>query len=512
MVRAFTASHQHGLSRRSSLSTTAAYLSSSSLNKIGDSRSNNNISRPTLLSSTVPTSLSSSSSYRHGAWSRAATRLASTSYPASRTASVLDGEDDGDDDEDDLDAALDGILGQSPPSPPSQPPTRRIVVQEQQQQEHRPMPAPLVEEDVDWTSGDAAVKELLFTGHPRWTAAGLNPAIIDVLSSRGITHFTPVQAEAFAPVLARRDVIGRSRTGTGKTLAFGLPSITRLLGFMEANGKRDRASGMMRRGRTPSMLVLCPTRELARQVSDELSAVAKPVGLFVEVFHGGVSYDPQARALRTGVDIIVGTPGRIIDHLNRGNMDLTECDIVVLDEADEMLNMGFADDVEVRNLVEVFSRWPQAFVPVFFTHRLRPHLPLDHFGGHWLRQQGKDAVPSVLRHDSQLGPGHWPKVPGECHPHRLHDRRRRGACRPDRPTLGSPTASGGRRQEGCPRGHYRGGNFQGRHRRELGRRGRIESVEPVGVPSLQEQEEVRARDAAKDLWQDHRVHGNKAGG
>jgi ATP-dependent RNA helicase DDX21 len=128
------------------------------------------------------------------------------------------------------------------------------------------------------------------------------------------------------------------------------PSITRLLGFMEANGKRDRASGMMRRGRTPSMLVLCPTRELARQVSDELSAVAKPVGLFVEVFHGGVSYDPQARALRTGVDVIVGTPGRIIDHLNRGNMDLTECDIVVLDEADEMLNMGFADDVEVRNL------------------------------------------------------------------------------------------------------------------------------------------------------------------
>jgi superfamily II DNA/RNA helicase len=264
---------------------------------------------------------------------------------------VLEEEDDesDDDDEDDLDAALDGILGQasSTPSGSSSAATRRITVQ------HSPMPAPLVEEDVDWTSGDAATKELLFTGNPRWTAAGLNPAIIDVLSSRGITHFTPVQAEAFAPVLARRDVIGRSRTGTGKTLAFGLPSITRLLDFMAANGKRDQNSGQMRRGRTPSMLVLCPTRELARQVSDELAAVAKPVGLFVEVFHGGVSYDPQARALRTGVDIIVGTPGRIIDHLNRGNMDLTECDIVVLDEADEMLNMGFSEDVEVRIDIEV---------------------------------------------------------------------------------------------------------------------------------------------------------------
>ena len=95
------------------------------------------------------------------------------------------------------------------------------------------------------------------------------------------------------------------------------------------------------------MLILCPTRELARQVQEELDAVAKPLGLFSQVFHGGVSYDPQARALRQGLDILVGTPGRVIDHLERGNLNLSECETVVLDEADEMLNMGFAEDVEV---------------------------------------------------------------------------------------------------------------------------------------------------------------------
>jgi len=174
----------------------------------------------------------------------------------------------------------------------------------------------------------------------------MNQAVIDVLSSKGITHFTPVQAEAFDPIVARRDVIGRSRTGTGKTLAFGLPSFTRLVEFAEQTGKRDE-NGRMRRGRLTSMVVLAPTRELARQVQEELAEAARPLGLFTEVFHGGVSYDPQARALRQGLDILVGTPGRVMDHMKRGNLDLSECDIVVLDEADEMLNMGFAEDVEV---------------------------------------------------------------------------------------------------------------------------------------------------------------------
>ena len=134
--------------------------------------------------------------------------------------------------------------------------------------------------------------------------------------------------------------------GTGKTLAFGLPSLTRLVDICKEKGTRDE-NGRMRRGRKVSMVVLCPTRELARQVSDELESVARPLGLFVTVFHGGVSYDPQARALQSGIDVLVGTPGRVMDHMDRGNLDLSECNIVVLDEADEMLNMGFAEDVEV---------------------------------------------------------------------------------------------------------------------------------------------------------------------
>ena len=179
---------------------------------------------------------------------------------------------------------------------------------------------------------------------------GVPQDIIDVLSHKGITHFTPVQAKAVRPVLAGRDVIGRSRTGTGKTLAFGIPALMRLLDISKANGNAEvmrDGSIRMRKGRLPGIIVLCPTRELARQVSEELMSVCKPLGLYSAVFHGGVSYDPQARALRQGVDVIVGTPGRIMDHLDRGNLNLSECQTVVLDEADEMLNMGFAEDVEV---------------------------------------------------------------------------------------------------------------------------------------------------------------------
>ena len=112
---------------------------------------------------------------------------------------------------------------------------------------------------------------------------------------KGITEFTTVQTDAFDPVLDGKDVIVRSRTGTGKTLAFGMPSLTRLAATLEKTGTRDARTKKMRRGRPVSMLVLCPTRELARQVQGELSIVARPLRLTVEVFHGGVSYEPQVR-------------------------------------------------------------------------------------------------------------------------------------------------------------------------------------------------------------------------
>jgi ATP-dependent RNA helicase DDX21 len=107
-----------------------------------------------------------------------------------------------------------------------------------------------------------------------------------------------VQAKAIRPILAGRDVIGRSRTGTGKTLAFGIPALMRLVGIArDTGGAEEMRDGTirMRRGRLPGMIVLCPTRELARQVEEELGVVCKPLGLFSAVFHGGVSYEPQVR-------------------------------------------------------------------------------------------------------------------------------------------------------------------------------------------------------------------------
>ncbi|EED93350.1 RNA helicase, partial [Thalassiosira pseudonana CCMP1335] len=227
------------------------------------------------------------------------------------------------------------------------------------------------------------------------------------LSHKGITHFTPVQAKAMSPVLAGRDVIGRSRTGTGKTLAFGMPALTRMVERAKEKGNLEQGrdgSTRMRKGRLPSMIVLCPTRELARQVEDELSAVCKPLGLFSSCFHGGVSYDPQARALRQGVDVIVGTPGRVIDHIDRGNLDLSECDTVVLDEADEMLNMGFAEDVEVilegvgsknreKTQCLLFSATTPPWVKEIGSHYQRDVLSIDITG-----EQTGSRVASTVRH------------------------------------------------------------------------------------------------------------------
>ena len=250
--------------------------------------------------------------------------------------------------DEDLDSALNDILGDLMRDSDRSPHERRATPAAGIKTENsRPDPQTLQKDagdTVDWTD-----REQLATSHPRWRELGVPQAVLDALAEKGITHFTPVQAQAMAPILARRDIIGRSRTGTGKTLAFGIPSMMRIMQRSIERKTRDPVSNIMKYGRLPSMLILCPTRELARQVQEELAHIAKqpPLNLETFVFHGGVSYDPQARALQQGVDVIVGTPGRIMDHLDRRNLDLSECDIVVLDEADEMLTMGFAEDVEV---------------------------------------------------------------------------------------------------------------------------------------------------------------------
>ena len=195
----------------------------------------------------------------------------------------------------------------------------------------------------------------------------ISPATAGVLGERGITELTDIQALTFNDVFSGKDIIGRSQTGTGKTLAFGLPIVERLV-IMQRESRTAAAASSDRagddgtpaaaplpsgKGRAPIAIVLAPTRELARQVSEQLEAIGRPHRLSVACFYGGASYTPQESALQRGLDILVGTPGRIIDHLQRGTLDLSHIRVAVLDEADEMLSMGFAEDVET-----IFSKMP----------------------------------------------------------------------------------------------------------------------------------------------------------
>lgn len=127
--------------------------------------------------------------------------------------------------------------------------------------------------------------------------------VVEALASHNITSFTPIQKETFDPLYDGRDMIGRSRTGTGKTLAFGLP-------ICEVVAKTQAEMGMKnKRGRKPVVIILAPTRELAKQCEDQLARVGKPLGLWIRTIYGGVSYDRQMRDLESGFDILVGTPG-----------------------------------------------------------------------------------------------------------------------------------------------------------------------------------------------------------
>ena len=167
----------------------------------------------------------------------------------------------------------------------------------------------------------------------------LSKPTIDALASRGIERLFPIQGAVYAPMKAGRDVIGRARTGTGKTLAFLLPVVELL--------QAARASGTsIRRGRSPKCLVIAPTRELAQQVEREAASMCGKNDFNTVVVYGGVSIETQSRALSKGADIVVGTPGRLIDLVERGNLNLHDIRFCILDEADQMLQQGFEEDVE----------------------------------------------------------------------------------------------------------------------------------------------------------------------
>jgi ATP-dependent RNA helicase RhlE len=159
---------------------------------------------------------------------------------------------------------------------------------------------------------------------------GLTPALCTPLARLGYEQPTPIQSRAIPLVLAGTDLLARAQTGTGKTAAFGLPMIQRI---------RARRDG--RTSRRPTGLVLVPTRELALQVHRSLATYGAPAQLRVVALFGGVGIGPQIQSLRRGADIVVATPGRLIDHLQRRTVDLSAIDILTVDEADRMLDMGF---------------------------------------------------------------------------------------------------------------------------------------------------------------------------
>jgi len=166
----------------------------------------------------------------------------------------------------------------------------------------------------------------------------LTPEIMKGIEELGFSNLFPIQAQAIIPLLEGKDVIGQAQTGTGKTAAFGIPMVERI------NPNIKRVQG----------LVLAPTRELAIQVAERISRFSRYTKLKVLPVYGGESINKQIRALERGVHIVVGTPGRLIDHLRRGTLNLSSTKVVVLDEADRMLDMGFIDDINY-----ILSRVPE---------------------------------------------------------------------------------------------------------------------------------------------------------
>ncbi|MFL5645591.1 MAG: DEAD/DEAH box helicase, partial [Chloroflexota bacterium] len=161
----------------------------------------------------------------------------------------------------------------------------------------------------------------------------LDPRLLTTIASLGYEEPTPIQREAIPPLLAGRDLLAEAPTGTGKTAAFALPTLQRI------------PVGAAGEGGT-SALVLVPTRELAMQVAEALTKYGREMGARVVPVYGGQPIGQQLRGLRRGVDVVVATPGRAVDHITRGSLRLDGVRVVILDEADEMLDMGFADDLE----------------------------------------------------------------------------------------------------------------------------------------------------------------------
>jgi ATP-dependent RNA helicase DeaD len=189
-----------------------------------------------------------------------------------------------------------------------------------------------------------------------FAALGIAPELLGTLSSLGYEEPTPIQREAIPPLLSGRDLLGQAATGTGKTAAFALPLLQRIRGEEAAPS-------------APRAVVLVPTRELAMQVAEAIHGYGKDQRASVLPIYGGQSIGLQLRALKRGVDVVVATPGRALDHLERGTLSLDSVKVFVLDEADEMLDMGFAEDIEA-----ILKRTPKGRQTALFSATLPPRI------------------------------------------------------------------------------------------------------------------------------------------
>ncbi|GAA1399584.1 MULTISPECIES: DEAD/DEAH box helicase [Oerskovia] len=185
---------------------------------------------------------------------------------------------------------------------------------------------------------------------------GVRPEIVEALADAGITHPFPIQAMTLPVAMSGHDIIGQAKTGTGKTLGFGVPLLHRVVAPGEEGFDQLPAPGK------PQALVIVPTRELAVQVAGDLEAASAKRSVRIIQLYGGRAYEPQIATLNAGVEVVVGTPGRMIDLMNQGHLNLTRARCVVLDEADEMLDLGFLPDVE-----KLLSRTPAARHTMLFS-------------------------------------------------------------------------------------------------------------------------------------------------
>jgi ATP-dependent RNA helicase DeaD len=219
----------------------------------------------------------------------------------------------------------------------------------------------------------------------KFTDLELPDTLLRALSEVGYESPSPIQAATIPPLLQGRDVLGQAQTGTGKTAAFALPILAQI----------DPARAK------PQALVLAPTRELAIQVAEAFQKYAHHLpGFHVLPIYGGQSYYPQLQALKRGVQVIVGTPGRVIDHLNRGSLDLSELRCLVLDEADEMLRMGFIDDVE-----SVLKKTPETRQVALFSATMPPQI--KRIAQTYLKEPVEIAIKSTTTTAANIRQRYW---------------------------------------------------------------------------------------------------------